>query len=214
MSFATQPAGPPAAEAERKLHLGCFDQPVDGWINADVTPHLFVAKVPFLALAMHKFGWMSEVRYRQHQQGIFRKLRYLNVAKPFPFPSNSIADVFSSHLLEHIPRSVVPRLLAEIYRVLQPGGVVRTVVPDLDYFIGQYNALDPDPFVDGVFENNHSASKNCHRWMYNRHSLVRLLAEHGFKDVEVCNFQQGKCKDLDRLDNRPGYSLFVEGTKP
>jgi predicted SAM-dependent methyltransferase len=214
MNVSTQSPGRVAIEVERKLQLGCFDQPLDGWINADVTPHLFVAKVPFLASAMYRLGRMSEIRYQQHRPGIFKKLSYVNVAKRFPFPPDSISCVFSSHLLEHIPRSIVPRMLDEIRRVLKPGGVVRTVVPDLDYFVEHYDPLNPDIFVDRVFENNHTATKNCHHWMYNRHSLVRLLQERGFKDVEVCNFQQGKCKDLDRLDNRPGYSLYVEGTKP
>ena len=40
----------------------------------------------------------------------------------------------------------------EIYRVLKPGGVIRTVVPDLDYFIDHYDWLDSDTFVNGVFK--------------------------------------------------------------
>ncbi len=199
---------------EQKLHLGCFDQPVDGWINTDITPHLFVAKVPFLATTMYKLGRLTEKRYQQHRQGIFKQLRYVNVTKPLPFASNSMDCVFSSHMLEHLPRSIVPRLLSEILRVLKPGGVVRTAVPDLDHFIRQYDEHNPDAFVDSVFENNHRASKNCHHWMYNQHSLTRLMLEHGFQDAVVCQFRQGKCKDLDRLDNRPDHSLFVEAVKP
>ena len=84
----------------RKLHLGCFDRPVYGWINTDITPHLFVAKVPFLATAMHKLGRMNDIRFRQHKQGIFKKLRYLNATKPFPFASSSLDFVYSSHMLE------------------------------------------------------------------------------------------------------------------
>lgn len=149
----------PATNVERKLHLGCFDRPVDGWVNTDITPHLFVAKVPFLAAVMHKLGRMNDIRYRQHKQGIFKKLRYLNATKPLPFSSESFDCVYSSHMLEHLPRNIVPRLLNEIYRVLKPGGVVRTVVPDLDYFINHYDALDSDTFVNGVFENNHSTPR-------------------------------------------------------
>src|SRR5204862_460110 len=115
--------------------------------------------------------------YRQHRAGIFRKLRYLDVSKPFPFPSNSFDFVYSSHMFEHIPKGQLSSTLREIYRVLKSGGLVRTVVPDLDYFIGQYNPQNPDEFVAGVFEIEHSATKNRHHWMYNRHSLPILLRE-------------------------------------
>ena len=35
------------------LHLGCFDRPIPGWVNTDITPHLFIARVPLLPRAMH-----------------------------------------------------------------------------------------------------------------------------------------------------------------
>ena len=30
-------------ESRRKLHLGCFDQVLSGWINTDITPHIFLS---------------------------------------------------------------------------------------------------------------------------------------------------------------------------
>lgn len=44
--------------------------------------------------------------------------------------SNKAALVYSSHFLEHIPRNQVPCFLSERWRILQPGGVLRLVVPD------------------------------------------------------------------------------------
>ena len=49
--------------------------------------------------------------------------------------------------------------------------------------------------------------------MYNEHSMGRLLRDAGFSEVDRCGFQQGRCPDLDKLDNRPEMSLFMEGTK-
>jgi predicted SAM-dependent methyltransferase len=197
-----------------KLHLGCFDRPIDGWVNTDVTPHLRIARVPFLATAMRQVGLMNEERYRQHQQGIFRKVRFLNVTKPFPFASDYFECVFSSHMLEHIPKGFVGGLLNEIHRVLKPGGVVRTAVPDLDHFIAHYDAKNADQFVSDVFQTEAHGAKNRHWWMYNGHSLLRLLTEHGFQDVKVCGYREGKCADLEQLDNRPDHSLYVEAFKP
>jgi predicted SAM-dependent methyltransferase len=39
--------------------------------------------------------------------------------------------VYASHVLEHIPGDALPDLFAEFYRILEPGGILRVVVPDL-----------------------------------------------------------------------------------
>ncbi len=55
-----------------------------------------------------------------------------NLRKGIPFPDQSVDGVYHSHLLEHLDRDVVPTFLAEVKRVLRPGGVHRIVVPDLE----------------------------------------------------------------------------------
>ena len=66
-------------------------------------------------------------------------------------------------------------LLKEIYRVLKPGGVVRTAVPDLDHFIAHYDAKNADQFVSDVFQTEAHGAKNRHWWMYNGHSSPPAL---------------------------------------
>lgn len=52
---------------------------------------------------------------------------------------NSIDVAFSSHFLEHLPSKVaVDRVLAEILRVLKPGGVYVALQPNLRYCGGSY----------------------------------------------------------------------------
>lgn len=48
----------------RKLHLGCFDQVIPGWLNTDITPHVFVARVPGLAWFLYRIGKISKERYK------------------------------------------------------------------------------------------------------------------------------------------------------
>ncbi|APF18896.1 class I SAM-dependent methyltransferase [Caldithrix abyssi] len=43
--------------------------------------------------------------------------------------------------------------------------------------------------------------------------LEKYLREAGFKKVYRCSFKQGRVPDIDRLDNRPEQSLFVEAVK-
>ncbi len=68
------------------LHLGCFDQPLDGWVNTDTTPHIWISRVPFAAKLLHSVGMMPSKRLAQHRAGIFRRIKYLNVSKKFPHP--------------------------------------------------------------------------------------------------------------------------------
>jgi predicted SAM-dependent methyltransferase len=65
-------------------------------------------------------------------------VRPLNLLAPLPFAAESARACYSSHVLEHISRSYAPKFLAEIFRVLMPGGVVRIVVPDLEQITRLY----------------------------------------------------------------------------
>lgn len=197
-----------------RLHLGCFDCPVDGWLNTDITPHIWIGKLPVLANLLHRLGKMPKARYEQHRQGVFRKVRYLNLSKPLPFAESTFEFVFSSHVFEHLPRAVFSRLLQELYRVLKPGGTIRTSVPDLSVMVRDYNANDPDAFVKAVFEIDHANTKNRHHWMYAEQSMREALIAAGFCSVTRCQYRQGKCPDLELLDNRPEHSLFMEADKP
>jgi SAM-dependent methyltransferase len=55
-----------------------------------------------------------------------------------PLETSSVSLVYSSHFLEHIPYSDVPSFLAECYRILQPGGVLRLVLPDFENLCRAY----------------------------------------------------------------------------
>ncbi len=61
-----------------------------------------------------------------------------DLKKGIPAPDGSVDAVYHSHLLEHVDRDAVPAFLAEIWRVLRPGGVHRVVVPDLERYARDY----------------------------------------------------------------------------
>lgn len=195
-----------------RLNLGCFDHPVRGWVNGDITPHVWVARVPGLARFLFRVGRISEERFLQHQQGIFRHVRYVNVARRLPFHDSSVDAIYSSHLLEHLPRQAARRFLSESYRVLRPEGVIRTAVPDLDAIIEQYTGDEPDQWLVAFLEADQIRDKNRHHWHYNEKSLRVVLTEAGFTNVRRYGFKEGHCPDIDLLDHRPD-SLFMEALK-
>jgi predicted SAM-dependent methyltransferase len=65
-------------------------------------------------------------------------VRRANLLASLPLPSESARLVYASHFLEHIPKPNVAAFLAECYRVLEPGGVVRLVLPDLQEMAASY----------------------------------------------------------------------------
>ena len=197
-----------------RLHLGAFDQVHENWLSTDITPHLLVARVPGLPWLLHRFGVIDADRYASHRSGAFRTVRYLDVSRRFRFPNGSFEFVYSSHLLEHLDRDVAERCLREVHRVLKDGGVVRLAVPDLDAVVAAYDPADPARFLHGIYESNSRRRSRAsqHRWQYNALSLEELLRRVGFRQTEVCEYQAGRCPDLDRLEFRRG-SLFVEALK-
>jgi SAM-dependent methyltransferase len=195
-----------------RLHFGCFDKPVDGWVNTDITPHIMIARVPLLPRLMHAAGKLSDERLAQHRAGVFRKVRRLDVTRPFPFPDRSFTAAFSSHVMEHLYPDQARHCAAEVFRILAPGGVFRVVVPDLDRMIARYRPDDADPWVEAFFESRQTGPQHQHHWMYNETSLRALLAGVGFARVERRAYRQGACPDLELLDNRPD-SLFMEAVK-
>ena len=58
-----------------------------------------------------------------------------------PLTDNFAKLVYSSHFLEHIPKPQVESFLREFLRVLQPGGVIRLVLPDLENMARTYLQL-------------------------------------------------------------------------
>ena len=192
-----------------KLHFGCFNCPREGWINTDVTPHIQVARVPGLAWFLHKAGKINDQRFDEHRRGVFRQLRYLDITRRWTFRDNSLSAIYSSHVFEHLTLHGARNCLREARRCLRNDGLLRLSMPDLDRCISEYRPEDSLLWATAVFEANEIAEKNMHHFMYNFDSLRQLLKEAGFSHIERCGYREGKCPDVEHLDNRP-ESLFVE----
>ncbi|MFA6961805.1 MAG: methyltransferase domain-containing protein [Opitutaceae bacterium] len=119
----------------------------------------------------------------------------LDATRPFPFPDASFTFVFSEHMIEHVPFADARRMLAEIRRVMQPGGVVRIATPDLARVVALYEdtpetiayrhwsrALHsrPGPGGDRCHVINSLFYGHGHRFLYDNETLSALLVEAGF----------------------------------
>ncbi|MGF1534211.1 MAG: methyltransferase domain-containing protein [Bernardetiaceae bacterium] len=55
-----------------------------------------------------------------------------NLLDGIPFDNQSFEVVYHSHVLEHFTKADGEHFLAECYRVLKPGGILRIAIPDLE----------------------------------------------------------------------------------
>jgi len=74
-------------------------------------------------------GWLNTDR--EPREGIVA----LDVTRRFPLPDACLDNVYSEHMIEHIPFEEGQHMLHECFRVLRSGGVVRTTTPSISILI-------------------------------------------------------------------------------
>jgi predicted SAM-dependent methyltransferase len=185
------------------VQVGCGPYGRDGWVNIDCFPRETV-------------NCLYDVR------------------KDLPFDDESVKGIFCEHVFEHLDYSQSsPTFLAECYRCLAPGGVLRIIVPDAGkylhaYTAGGFAAFVPmrqltdrrDPWlrqtygtpmelVNAVF---HQGTE--HHVGYDAETLEYVLRQAGFTRVTQQSF--GRSHDpimcLDR-EERASESLYMEAVR-
>jgi SAM-dependent methyltransferase len=65
---------------------------------------------------------------------------FLDATTTWPLADGSVSVVYADNVIEHIPLAAGRAMLAEAYRCLQPGGVIRLVTPDIRGHVEMYLA--------------------------------------------------------------------------
>ena len=152
-----------------------------------------------------------------------------DIRRGLPLSDGSVARIMAEHVIEHINfRQDLPAVLREFHRVLQPGGLLRIVVPDGRRFAEAYvrddrrlwAALGLDPLPSDMptpmaMLNHVFRQGGEHQFAYDFDTLRWALASAGFADIRQCS--HGESSDpllaIDREEHAP-YSLYVEARKP
>jgi SAM-dependent methyltransferase len=140
-----------------------------------------------------------------------------------PLADGSIDYAVSIHALPEVPYPDLVRVLAELRRVLRPGGVLRLALPNLENAIAAYQRGDRGYFLipDEAMRTVGGKLITQLVWYgYSRTLFVpefieELLQKAGFSTVHHVSAGStvSEYAEIVELDNRPEESLFVEAIR-
>jgi predicted SAM-dependent methyltransferase len=149
-----------------------------------------------------------------------------DLSRPLPFEKSSKQGIYTEHCLEHLPREVCERVLAECHDILRPGGVLRVAVPDAELCLRAYLAIregsatsfpylpEPCPDWTPMEEVNRIFRSHGHLYAYDFDTLRRLLCKAGFENIGQASFRQGRDPTLlVDSESRAAESMYVEAVR-
>ena len=124
--------------------------------------------------------------------GDYEHLDYSDITK-LEFGDNTIDLMYASHVLEYFDRDEVVLVLKEWYRALKPGGIIRIAVPDFGVMTKLY--LAGEVKLDGILgplygKMGMGVDTIYHRTTYDEDSLVSVLRDVGFTEIERYDWKQ------------------------
>ncbi len=197
-------------------------------------------------------GWVARRRALERQKGVlanigcgpFGREGWINLdlfvgpgvtmradcRRRFPLGDASAKGIHVEHYFEHLePTTERPRFLAECRRCLEPGGIVRIVVPDMRKYaeaylspgwgllnrIGCGGEVPEKTFATKMEALNHVFVQDGeHYGGFDAEYLRRTFEQAGFTDIEQVEWREGRFPGgaIDRDQHRL-YSLYMEARR-
>ncbi len=212
-----------------RINIGCGQTPTKGWYNYDNSWSVRLARMNIVSQIIEKFKLLSKPQMEFISCVKKENIKWADATKHIPERDESVDVVYSSHMLEHFDKEEVKKFLHEAYRVLKSGGIIRLAVPNIRYFVDNYlKNGNADNFIKGTGLTK-SKPKTLieklkylvlgdrhHQWMYDGHSLCRILYLGGFQKPQIMEPSSTNITEPGKLNlkERCSESIFVEAIKP
>ncbi|MBO0729251.1 MAG: hypothetical protein J2P57_08320 [Acidimicrobiaceae bacterium] len=123
-----------------------------------------------------------------------------------PIDPGEVAEIRSSHLLEHFPRWQLDQLLRYWIDLLQPGGLFVAVVPDAESMIRTFVTGEVAwEDLKEVTYGSQEYSGDFHFTMFSQYDLTTALKSAGFVDVKIAEAgrRNGACLEMEAVAYKP-----------
>ena len=175
-----------------KLHLGCGNKHIEGFINID-------------ARQLNSADDVDDIR-------VLKK-----------YNDNSVELIYASHVLEHTDRNEYKIVLKRWFDILQPGGVLRIAVPDIEQVFNHYSKYNDISKLMGFLWGGQTYTENYHKMGWDFKSLSQDLINIGFNNIKRYDWRLTEHSHIDdysqcylpHMDKENGMlmSLNLEATK-
>jgi predicted SAM-dependent methyltransferase len=211
-----------------KINIGCGKSPTYGWMNFDNSPAIMLANSPLKYFFAKTLNFLNQEQIENINWNKNNKILFADAKKKLPLPNVSAECIYTSHMIEHLSRDDVVFFLNEVIRVLELGGILRVVVPDLKHALNSYiKNQDADIFMEKIYVTpppiNSIKQKislffngyRHHQWMYDEKSLTKLIKTVGFRKVFICKAGETNIADPGNLNlyERSEDSIYIEALK-
>ena len=151
--------------------------------------------------------------------------------------------VYSEHFIEHLTKEEGINFFKEMFRIMKPGGVIRSIWPPMEFveWLRQDDDLDKHPWVQHYYRfyivKHKFAPKGTefmrmqdqcaegimwqngeHKHIWRKQELVDSLKEIGYNNVREYKYQQSGLPAFANIDTpgdiRAFHSAVIEASKP
>lgn len=147
-----------------RLHIGCADIKIEGFINIDAR------KTTATDLVANAWDLRS-------------------------FQDNTVSFIYTRHMIEHLEPDDAISAVAEWFRVLEVGGIIQVICPDIEFHCRQFLGMEQSTITNdqrahamaGFFgwriPSRGGNLHDNHRWGYSVDSLAEILVKAGFQSI-------------------------------
>ncbi len=152
-------------QANLKLHLGCGEKYLEGYVNIDFPE--------------------TEHPLMNVKADLYQDIRTLD------YPENSIAEIRNHHVFEHFSRAAALKILLLWRKMLKVGGILHIETPDFELCARKFLLAN---FQDRLRLGRHIMGSQEAKWAYHfdfwyAQKFRFVLAELGFEEIKIKIFR-------------------------